>query len=88
VRLHVASPRNGTRLLRDPETPTSLGTLALQAVVEPPPPQVVWFVDGAPFKVADYPYEVRWPLASGEHSFQVRVPFTTIVSSPVRITVQ
>ena len=88
MRLHVASPRNGTRLLRDPETPAGLGTLALQAVVEPPSPQVVWFVDGAPFKVADYPYDVRWPLTSGDHTFQVRVPFTRIVSSPVRITVQ
>ena len=88
VRLHVASPRNGTRLLRDPETPTGLGTLALQAVVEPRAPQVVWFVDGVPFKVADYPYEVRWPLVSGEHTFQVRVPFTKIVSAPTRITVQ
>lgn len=88
VRLHIASPRNGTRLLHDPETPSNLGTLALQAVVEPPAPQVTWFVDGMPFKVVDYPYEARWPLASGEHSFQVRVPFTKIVSSPVRITVQ
>ena len=88
VRLHVASPRNGTRLLRDPETPSGLGTLSLRAVVEPPAPQVVWFVDGTPFRVADYPYDIRWPLASGEHTFQVRVPFTRIVSSSVRITVQ
>ena len=88
VRLHVASPRNGTRLLRDPETPEGLATLALQAIVDPPAPQVVWFVDGAPFKVADYPYEVRWPLASGEHTFQVRVAFTKTVSSLVRVTVQ
>jgi penicillin-binding protein 1C len=87
-RLHVASPRTGTRLLHDPETPPELATLALQAVVDPPVPQVVWYVDGMPFRVADYPYEVRWPLTSGEHSFQVRVPFTKIVSSPVRLTVQ
>lgn len=88
VHLHVASPRNGTRLLHDPETPSTLGTLALRAVVEPPAPQLTWFVDGMPFKVVDYPYEARWPLASGEHTFQVRVPFTKIVSSPVRIIVQ
>ncbi len=88
VRLHIASPRTGTRLLRDPETPSELGTLSLRAVVEPPAPQVVWYVDGAPFKVADYPYDVRWPLASGEHTFQVRLPFTRIASSSVRITVQ
>ncbi len=88
VRLHVASPRNGTRLLRDPETPLGLATLALQAVVDPPSPQIVWFVDGAPFVVADYPYAVRWPLASGEHTFQVRVPFTSVVSSVARIIVE
>jgi penicillin-binding protein 1C len=88
VRLHVASPRGGTRLLHDPETPPTLATLALQAVVEPPVPQVVWYVDGRPFRVADYPYEVRWPLASGEHTFQVRVPFTAVVSSVSRIIVE
>jgi penicillin-binding protein 1C len=88
VRLHVASPRGGTHLLHDPETPPGMATLALQAVVEPPVPQVVWYVDGRPFRVADYPYEVRWPLSSGEHTFQVRVPFTAVFSSVARIAVE
>jgi penicillin-binding protein 1C len=88
VRLRVASPRNGTRLLPDPETPPGLSTLALQAVVEPPVPQVLWYVDGNPFRLVDYPYEARWPLTAGAHTFQVRVPFTRVVSSTARITVE
>jgi penicillin-binding protein 1C len=88
VRLHIVSPRNGTRLLNDPETPASLTTLALQAVVEPPSSQVVWYVDGVPFQVADYPYEARWHLTRGPHTFQVRIPFTSTASSPVHIIVQ
>ncbi len=88
MRLHVASPRNGTRLLPDPETPPGLATLALQAVVEPPVPQVIWYVDGSPFRLVDYPYEVRWPLMSGEHSFQVRVPFSSVVSSVAHVSVE
>jgi penicillin-binding protein 1C len=88
ARVRVSSPRSGTRLLRDPETPPGLATVALQAVVDPPVPQVVWYVDGAPFAVADYPYVARWPLASGVHTFQVRLPFSRIVSSPARVSVE
>jgi penicillin-binding protein 1C len=88
ARLDIVSPRNGTRLLNDPETPVSMTTLALQAVVEPPSSQVVWYVDGVPFQVADYPYEARWHLIPGPHTFQVRIPFTSTASSPVHITVQ
>jgi penicillin-binding protein 1C len=88
ARLHIVSPRNGTRLLDDPETPVNMTTLALQAVVEPPSSQVVWYVDGIPFQVADYPYEARWHLVPGPHTFQVRIPFTSTASSPVHVTVQ
>jgi tricorn protease len=51
-------------------------------------PQVVWYVDGAPFQVADYPYTVRWRLAPGDHVFQARLIDGRTVSSPVRVLVQ
>ena len=86
--IHIAYPASGLNLLKDPETPPDLATLSLQAVVDPPAPQVVWYVNGSPFKVVDYPYAARWPLESGEHTFQVRVPYTDATSRPVRITVR
>ncbi len=61
--------------------------MALRAVVDPPVEQLVWYVDGAPYQVADYPYTVRWPLAPGEHSFQARLPFAEERSNLVRVTV-
>ena len=50
VRLRITSPENGLRLLRDPETPAELSTLALTVIVDPPVPQVVWYVDGQSYE--------------------------------------
>jgi penicillin-binding protein 1C len=88
VRLTVTSPQDGLRLLRDPETPADRATVGLSAVVSPPVPQLVWYVDGRPFAVVDYPYTARWPLTAGEHVIQARLPRAPIVSSPVRVLVQ
>ena len=51
-------------------------------------PQLVWYVDGAPYRVADYPYTVRWRLAAGEHVFQARLIDGRTASSAVRVLVQ
>ena len=45
-------------------------------------------LDGKPFQVVDYPYTARWPLAPGEHRFQVRLPHTEIVSNQVTVWIQ
>jgi penicillin-binding protein 1C len=87
-RLSIAAPEDGLRLFTDPETPGSLATLALRAVVDPATDQVIWYVDGKPFQVASYPFTARWPLAPGEHRFQVRLPGTELVSNEVRVWVQ
>jgi penicillin-binding protein 1C len=87
-RLSIASPEDGLRLFYDPETPPSMATLALRAIVDPPPERVVWYVDGKPFEVTDYPFTARWPLAPGEHRFQVRLPHTELVSNEIRVFVQ
>ena len=86
-RLHVTSPESGARLLRDPETPAALSTVALRAVVDPPANEVVWYVDGLPYVTAPYPYTTRWRLQPGKHTFQVRLAIPGAVSRPVEITV-
>ena len=88
VSIRIASPQDGLRLLRDPETPAGMSTLALRAVVDPPSEQLLWYVDGVPFELTDYPYTVRWPLEPGEHTIQARLPHTDAVSSVVGVMVE
>jgi len=87
-RLLVRSPREGTRVLPDPETPADFATLALEATVSPPVAQVVWYVDGRPYEVADYPYSTRWRVTPGAHTFRVGLPYAPLSSPPVRITIE
>jgi penicillin-binding protein 1C len=86
--LRILAPQTGVRVARDPESPADAATLALRVVVDPRAEQVVWYVDGAPWQVVAYPYTTRWPLAPGEHTFQARLPWTTVGSTPVRVFVQ
>ncbi len=86
-RLAIVSPLPGGSFFRDPETPPELSTLPLEAVVDPPSEQLLWYIDGRPFKLVDNPYTARWPLSPGVHSIQIALPFRDIRSSPVRITV-
>jgi penicillin-binding protein 1C len=88
ARVSITSPANGLTLLRDPETPPDRSTVGLAAVVEPPAAQVVWYVDGRPWRIAAYPYAARWPLRAGEHVFQARVPQAAAASALVRVIVQ
>ncbi len=87
-RIEITSPEAGLRLLLDPESPPSQNTLALRAVVEPAVAQLVWYVDGRPFRTVDAPFELRWPLTAGEHTFQARIPFTAARSRAVTVLVE
>jgi hypothetical protein len=49
---------------------------------------VVWYVDGKPFKVVDYPYTVRWRMEEGTHTFQIRLPYAPLSSELTRVTVK
>ncbi|MCB9763091.1 MAG: transglycosylase domain-containing protein [Alphaproteobacteria bacterium] len=86
--LRVTAPSDGVKLIRDPEIPAPQATLALRAAVDPPVEQVVWYVDGEPFIVADYPYTARWPLTPGTHRIEARLPFTTLASEAVVVEVR
>jgi len=45
-------------------------------------------LDGRPYQTVDYSYATRWHLQPGEHTSQVRVPFTPEGSPEVRVIVQ
>ena len=87
ARLAVVSPENNSHLWRNPELPAGLSRIALKAVVDPPVPQIVWYVDGEPFAVSDPDKPVYWPVLPGEHRFQIRLPFRGEASQAARIVV-
>ena len=85
--ISITAPTPSLELLRDPEAPAGWSTLALRAVVEPAADQIVWYVDGQPFRVATYPYTARWPLQPGRHTFQARLPSGDARSPTVEVEV-
>jgi len=88
LRLTITSPRDQTILVRDPEVPEERATLALSVTVSPKVSEVIWYVDGEPFSVAEYPYTVRWPLQAGTHTFQVKIPWMDVESETVSLTLR
>jgi penicillin-binding protein 1C len=88
VRLSIAAPEQDAHLWRNPEVPAALDRLALRAVVQPHVAQIVWYVDGEAFAVADPDQTVYWPMQPGVHRIQIRRPFDATASKPVRISVE
>jgi penicillin-binding protein 1C len=86
--LSIVSPKPNDHLWRNPEVPTSLDRLVLRAMVQPHVTQIVWYVDGEPFAVADPDELVYWPITIGAHRFQIRLPFEQTASKPVRIVIE
>ncbi|MBN2797741.1 MAG: transglycosylase domain-containing protein [Deltaproteobacteria bacterium] len=83
--LRLTSPVSGLRVRRDPDIPPELSTVALRVEVSERVPQVVWEVDGEPWRVAGPPYTARWPIQPGLHRFQARLPWSEIRSNTVSI---
>lgn len=102
--VRILSPQNNLRLIRNPELPADLASLALTATVgkgDVAPPdaaglsampvpvaQVLWYVDGKPFQLVAANETVRWPLQPGQHQFQAKVPYSTLASPVVTVQVQ
>ncbi len=88
ARISIATPEHNSRLWRNPETPARMNRLVLRAVTDAPVPQLVWYVDGEPFAIAPSDQPVHWPLATGTHRFQARLPYAEAVSRTVEIVVE
>ena len=85
VSIELIAPMDGTRVIRDPEVPASRSTLKLAAAVDPPVGDLVWYVDGVPFATVGAPYEVRWPIQPGAHTFEARLAYRPERSSVVAV---
>lgn len=88
IHLAISTPTRNSQIWRNPEQPAKFNRLALKADVEPHVPQIVWYVDGQPFAVTDPDRPVFWPIQSGEHRFQIRLPYRDETSAVVPVYVQ
>ena len=57
-------------------------------MVEPRVPEVVWYVDGRPFAVADPDVPVFWPVQPGLHRFQLRLPGRPETSRTIKVVIE
>jgi penicillin-binding protein 1C len=87
ARVNILEPLNGTEVIRDPEAPDGVTTLALRAAA-PPDTQVLWEIDGAPIAVSEAPHTLRWPVEAGAHTILARIALTNVEAKPVRIVVR
>lgn len=87
VRIILESPARDMHLYSNPEVPPAMNSIALRTTVEPSVSQVLWYVDGKPYQLAEPPYTVRWPLQKGRHTFQVRLPYRDEASPVTTVTV-
>jgi penicillin-binding protein 1C len=84
----IATPNNHSTFIRNPEMPAALAFLPLRLMPDAGLAQVVWYVDGKPFQVADAGDTARWPLAAGHHTIQARAPFGDAHSAEIEVTVR
>jgi len=49
---------------------------------------VVWYVDGKPFQIGSGDAATRWPLQPGRHTFEAKLPYRGLTSTPVTIEVE
>jgi penicillin-binding protein 1C len=85
--LRIVEPPHGSRYVIDPETPRDFQTLPLRVEVSPAVAEVVWIVDGREYERVSYPYETRWSLEEGRHTFQARFPKANVMSEVISVDV-
>ncbi len=87
-RLVVATPEADTHIWRNPEQPAAQGKIALKLAPLPRAEQIVWYVDGEPFRVAETDETVFWPLRPGQHQIEARLALRPGRSRTVRVVVE
>ncbi|WP_026600069.1 transglycosylase domain-containing protein [Methylosinus sp. sav-2] len=88
VELAITTPEHKTHVWRNPELPAELNRLALRASAPGSVEQVLWVVDGRPFRLADADQPVYWPMQPGTHRIQARLPLRPGASRTVEVTIE
>jgi penicillin-binding protein 1C len=86
--LAIAAPEHNTHIWRNPDQPAALNRLALKLARGTPGAQIVWYVDGEPFVIAEADQTVFWPLQPGAHRIQARLALRPGASRSVRVMVE
>ena len=86
--LAIAAPEHNTHIWRNPDQPAALNRLALKLAPGTHGAQIVWYVDGEPFVVAEADQTVFWPLKPGAHRIQARLALQPGASRSVRVMVE
>ncbi len=86
--LAIAAPEHNTHIWRNPDQPAALNRLALKLAQGTPGAQIVWYVDGEPFVIAEADQTVFWPLQPGAHKIQARLALRPGASRSVRVMVE
>ncbi|MEM7404514.1 MAG: transglycosylase domain-containing protein [Pseudomonadota bacterium] len=84
----IESPTHGLRVVMLPSVPAALQSVPLRLASATPSGQVVWYVDGVPFKTAETSDTVRWPLEPGRHTIRAVLANSGAVSRNIRIEVR
>jgi penicillin-binding protein 1C len=88
VELAITTPEHKTHVWRNPELPVELNRLALRASAPGSVEQILWMVDGRPFRLADADQPVYWPMQPGTHRIQARLPLRPGASRTVEVTIE
>ncbi len=87
-KLTITAPRDGLRMMRNPEMPPEANQLNLRLAASNTIGQVVWLVDGTPLFTGPPQTPVHWPLTPGPHRFEAATPDGSIRSNSVSIQVE
>jgi penicillin-binding protein 1C len=88
VELAITTPEHNAHIWRNLEQPQSMNKIALKVRTTPHVEQIVWYVDGEPFAVADPEQPTFWSLQPGVHRFQARLPLRSGASRTVKVTIE
>ncbi|MDH5729238.1 MAG: transglycosylase domain-containing protein [Gammaproteobacteria bacterium] len=88
ISLKITYPMDNSLLLINPHVPRDTNSISLHLETNAKLEQVLWFVDDQPYQLASPPYSVRWPMQTGTHRFQVKLPYRPETSPVVELRVE
>jgi penicillin-binding protein 1C len=87
-KLLIAVPENETHIWRNPNQPEKFNNIPLKLSPVGAVGQILWIIDGEPFKTAQADETVYWPMSVGRHHIQARAAMAPIFSQRIVITVE
>ena len=87
-KLLIATPENEMHIWRNPNQPEKFNSIPMKLSLGGQVGQILWIIDGEPFKTAQSDETVYWPMSVGTHHIQARAAMAPIFSQRIVITVE